>query len=60
MVSGYLMAASYLCFAIVIKDKNKLMVFKIRCYWRILNVRWQETHHTENQGKEIKLILAHL
>jgi len=55
------------------KDKNKLMAFKMRCYRRILNVRWQkitneeirkewvarETSYRES-SKEIKFIGAHL
>jgi len=53
-------------------SSNKLMTFEKRCYRRILNVRWQQksqtnklekewvARETENQGKEIKLIWAHL
>ncbi len=35
------------------KDKNKLMAFEMRCYRRILNVRWQQKITNEEIRKRM-------
>ena len=35
------------------KDKNKLMAFDMRCYQRVLNVRWQQKIMNEEIRKRM-------